>query len=46
MAGLRAASYGDYGQEGRLIIIHLEDGERFAVETPGDIWGLQWGGNE
>ena len=46
VAGLRATSNGDYGLQGRLIIIHLEDGERFAVETPGDVWGLQWGGNE
>ncbi len=43
-AGLRASRYGDFGLEGRLVIIHLENGERFAVETPGDIWGLTWGG--
>ncbi len=43
-AGLRASSYGDFGLEGRLVVIHLENGERFAVETPGDVWGLAWGG--
>jgi hypothetical protein len=43
-AGLRASRYGDFGLEGRLVVIHLENGERFAVETPGDVWGLTWGG--
>ncbi len=42
-AGLRQAGQGDFGLAGRLAIVHLETGERFAVETPGEVWGLQWG---
>ncbi len=43
VAGLRAATYGDFGLAGRLVIIHLETGERTAIQTPGEVWGLQWG---
>jgi dipeptidyl aminopeptidase/acylaminoacyl peptidase len=43
-AGLRAANYGNFGLAGRLVIINLESGERFAIQTPGEVWGLQWGG--
>ncbi len=42
-AGLRQMHYGDYGAMGRLAIIRLETGEQFAVQTPGEVWGLQWG---
>ncbi len=43
-AGLRATNYGDFGMAGRLILINLTTGERFAIETPGEVWGLHWGG--
>ncbi len=42
-AGLRAASYGDFGLAGRLVLINLASGERLAIQTPGEVWGLQWG---
>ena len=43
-AGLRNLNYGDYGPAGRLVVINLTNGERFGVETPGEVWALQWGG--
>lgn len=43
-AGLRNASYDEFGLSGRLVILNLETGERIAVSTPGNIWNLQWGG--
>ncbi len=42
-AGLRSAGYSDYGLAGRLVIVNLENGERTAVVTPGEVWGLRWG---
>jgi WD40 repeat protein len=42
-AGLRAAAYGDFGLAGRLVLINLRSGERTAIQTPGEVWGLQWG---
>ena len=43
-AGLRDATYDEFGLAGRLVILNLTTGERFAISTPGTIWNLQWGG--
>lgn len=46
VAGLRAVNFSEFGLAGRLVILNLETGERFAVETPGDVWGLKWEASE
>lgn len=43
-AGLRNLNISDFGPAGRLAVINLTSGERFAIDTPGEVWGLQWGG--
>ncbi|GAB4574612.1 MAG: hypothetical protein Kow0077_22050 [Anaerolineae bacterium] len=43
-AGLRDIQFNEFGQAGRLAIIDLTTGERYAIETPGELWGIQWGG--